>query len=170
MKKTNKLISILLVAVMLLSMAPLSLTAFAAVELTDITTDVTLKDTDGDGFYEIGTAEQLYAFANLVNAGNATINAELTDDILLNQNVIAADGSLNGEPSEFKKWTPIGTEEVNYAGVFDGAKHTISGLFYHGDGEYAGLFGYIKGKYKSESSGFIKELGLVDSYFLVEGT
>ncbi len=170
MKKTNKIISILLVLAMLLSMASLSLTASAADELTDSITDVTLKDTDGDNFYEIGTAEQLYAFANLVNAGNTAINAELTDDIVLNENVIAADGSLNGEPSEFKKWTPIGTTEENYAGIFDGARHTISGLFYHGDGEYAGLFGCTKGKYKSKSSGYIKELGLCDSYFLVEGT
>ena len=168
MKKTNKILSILLVIAMMLTIAPISV--FAADNLTDSITGVTLKDTDDDGYYEIETDDQLYAFANLVNAGNTAINAELTSDIVLNENVIAADGTLNGDPSQFTKWIPIGNKEAKYSGVFDGGKHTISGLFYHGTGEYAGFFGNIEGVYNSEEAGFVKDLGIVDSYFLIEST
>ena len=49
------------------------LTASAAAEDLTVTihtgAEVTLKDTDGDGFYDIGTADELYAFAEAVNGG-----------------------------------------------------------------------------------------------------
>lgn len=165
MKKTNKLTSILIVLSMLLSVT--SMTVLAADNLTDATTSVTLKDVDVDGLYEIGTAQELYAFANLVNAGNTSIGAELTADITLNENVLKEDGTLNGDGTKFKHWVPIGTSENEYTGFFDGAKHTISGLYYSGDGAYAGLFGAVEGKYNSSTIGVIKRVGLVDSYFHV---
>ena len=36
---------------------------------------------DSDGFYSIGSATELYGFAELVNSGNASANAKLTADI-----------------------------------------------------------------------------------------
>ena len=51
--------------------------AAAAADITvniDTGASVTLKDTDGDGAYEIGNADQLYAFAAAVNADNEAIN------------------------------------------------------------------------------------------------
>ncbi len=162
MKKTTKLISILLVMAMLLSMAPM--TVLAAENLTDTTTSVTLKDSNGNGLYEIGTAAELYAFANLVNAGNTSVNVELTADITLNENVLKEDGTLNGDGTNFTPWVPIGGEENKFAGVFDGKKHTISGLYYNGTDTYVGLFGGVDGKYQSDTIGVIKNIAIVDSY------
>ena len=63
----KKLLSIILAILMIVTSVPM---AFAAEDLTDDITSVTLKDTDNDGYYEIATADELKAFANLVNAGN----------------------------------------------------------------------------------------------------
>ena len=162
MKKTTKLISVLLVMAMLLSMAPM--TVLAAENLTDTTTSVTLKDADGNGLYEIGTAAELYAFANLVNAGNTSVSVELTADITLNENVLKEDGTLNGDGTNFTPWVPIGGSENKFAGVFDGKNHTISGLYYNGTDTYVGLFGGVDGKYQSDTIGVIKNIAIVDSY------
>ncbi|MCD7946688.1 MAG: Ig-like domain-containing protein [Oscillospiraceae bacterium] len=83
-----------------------------------------------DGVYQIGTAEQLLWFAQQVNAGETTLQAELTADI-----------DLTGQ-----SWTPIGTSSTSspYAGVFDGNDHAITGLSYTGN-MYIGLFGYLRG-------------------------
>ncbi|MBQ8356865.1 MAG: hypothetical protein IJX39_03555 [Clostridia bacterium] len=101
----------------------------AAESLTDDTTETMLQDTDGDDYYEIGTAAELRAFANLVNAGSSSINAELTANIDL-QN---------------EEWTPIGTDtSAPFSGIFNGAGYTVSGLSITTIVEYVGLFGYVK--------------------------
>ena len=43
------------------------------------------------------------------------------------------------------EWTPIGTTEHPFSGVFDGQNYTISNLKVNSTSGYAGLFGYIKG-------------------------
>ena len=87
--------------------------------------------------YQIGTAEQLKRFRDIVNgAGGQTQNrgayAVLTTNI-----------DLNNEP-----WTPIGNytegNQIYYEGTFDGGGHTISGLNVTGEFVYAGLFGTVK--------------------------
>ncbi len=62
-----------------------------------------------DGFYELGTPEQLAWFASKVNAGNPDLNARLTASVDL-ANI---------------EWTPIGTPDVQYAGTFDGQMYPI---------------------------------------------
>ena len=43
-----------------------------------------------------------------------------------------------------KDWTPIGTDYDNsYKGTFDGGGHTITGLTFTTNDEYAGLFGWL---------------------------
>ena len=119
---------------------------------------VTLRDTDGDSYYEIGTVDELYAFAKLVNAGNNEINGELTADIVVNQNVLTEAGELNeAESSNFKEWTPIGTHVTVFRGNFDGAGYTISGL-YCLDILYASFIGYA-------IDTTVRNLGVLDSYF-----
>ena len=110
------------------------------------------------GYYGISSAEELYGFAAKVNGGSTSINGVLTADIVVNDSVLNAAGSLNGDGSNFTAWTPIGTESHKYAGTFDGNGHTVSGLYFNNTStSYVGLFGYVTG-------GTISNVGVVDSY------
>ena len=62
-----------------------------------------------NGVYQIGTAEDLEEFTALVNKGNRFANAQLTADI------------VKSSPS-----TMIGTDAIEYEGIFDGAGHSIT--------------------------------------------
>lgn len=90
--------------------------------------------------YQIATAENLAWFANAVNSGTTAINAALTADIQLN-----ADGSTANV------WTPIGTAENPFEGVFDGAGYTISGLYINSTEDNIGLFGVVNDTTESET-------------------
>ncbi len=81
-----------------------------------------------DGSYTVYNANGLMNVAELVNGGKTDIN------ITLDKNI-----DLTG-----KVWTPIGTDYDNsYTGTFDGGGHTITGLTFTTNDEYAGLFGYL---------------------------
>ena len=120
-------------------------------------------DDSKDAVYEISNAGQLYWFAGLVNGTlsgetqNKSANAVLTADIVVNENVLKSDGTVN--EGTFKEWTPIGIYFYkSYGGIFDGQNHTISGLYFsQGDKMYLGLFGINAGK--------ISNVGILDSYF-----
>ena len=136
----------------------------AAADLT-VTIDtggkVTLKDADGDGYYEISTADELYAFAAAVNGGNRAINGKLTANIVVNQNMLTSDGDLNGDGSDFRAWIPINNSSINgYNGTFDGGEHTVSSLYFNNiNTKYVGLFGNVA------SSGKVANVGVIDTYF-----
>ena len=130
----------------------------------DLTTNK--YDIDGDKIndevYEISNAGQLYWFAGLVNGTlsgvpqNTSANAVLTKDIVVNENVLKPDGTLN--EGSFKEWTPIATSASPYTGIFEGQNHTISGLYFNQEDSYdVGLFGRNNGK--------IANAGILDSYF-----
>ncbi|WP_458009705.1 GLUG motif-containing protein [Jutongia sp. SJQ-6] len=119
-------------------------------------------DDSKDAVYEISNAGQLYWFAGLVNGTlsgetqNASANAVLTADIVVNKNVLKSDGTVN--EGTFKEWTPIATSASPYTGIFDGQNHTISGLYFNQEDSYdVGLFGRNNGK--------IANAGILDSYF-----
>ena len=127
-----------------------------------------------EGVYEIATAADLYKFAQLVNGVATDINGKLTANICVNacgegESVLNADGSLNGGGSNFTPWIPIGTENQKFNGTFDGAGHTISGLYVDG-AEYAGLFGYVfvDNINVEDEKGVVKNVGIEDSY--ISGT
>ena len=81
-----------------------------------------------DGSYKVYNADGLMNIAELVNGGKTDIN------ITLDKNI-----DLTG-----KAWTPIGTDYDNsYKGTFDGGGHTITGLTFTTNDEYAGLFGWL---------------------------
>ena len=83
---------------------------------------------EDDGSYTVTSADGLMNVAELVNGGKSDINITLDTDI-----------DLTG-----KDWTPIGTDYDNsYKGTFDGGGHTITGLTFTTNDEYAGLFGYL---------------------------
>lgn len=126
------------------------------------------RPTIGDGKtepYQIGTAAELYWFAGLVNGTlpnvekNASSNAILTADIIVNKGVLDANKDLvSGK--DFIPWTPIGTSDVPYTGTFDGKGYTISRLYFNNPTSYyVGLFGCIG------ANGKISNVGVLDSYF-----
>lgn len=93
---------------------------------------VEIPTLNNEGYYEIETADDLFWFAQYVNAGNKEIKAKLMNDIDL----------------ENRSWTPIGTyrEAISFIdnpfkGIFDGQNHVIKNLNVHiTDGTEAGLF------------------------------
>ena len=117
--------------------------------------------------YEIGNAGQLYWFAGMVNgtldgvAQNSSVNAVLTADITVNENVLDANGNPNS--GTFRSWMPIGNSSYICTGLFDGRGHTVSGLYFNDSStDNVGMFGYIKNK---NSDFRITNVGVVDSYF-----
>ena len=83
---------------------------------------------ESNGSYTVTSADGLMNVAELVNGGKTDIN------ITLDKNI-----DLTG-----KDWTPIGTDYDNsYTGTFDGGGHTITGLTFTTNDEYAGLFGWL---------------------------
>ena len=184
MKKTrNKLIISLLLSLSMLValLGAFSLTASAAAaEDISVTIDtgasITLRDTDGDGAYEIGNADELYAFAAAVNGGNTAINGELTANIVVNQNVLKDDGTLNGDGSNFRVWTLIGYynseagRKTPYTGIFDGNGYTVSGLYFNNsEAKYVGLFGWLGGIDANKGNGTVQNVGVIDSYLSGKG-
>ncbi len=168
MKTTNKtikkILSIAMCLALVMSYVPaVSLNASAATTDLTVTIDtgasVTLKDADGDGYYDIGTADELYAFAAAVNGGNTNINGELTADIVVNENVLDENGDLNGTGSDFRVWTPIGEYNKEYCGTFDGNEYTIFGLYFNNTASYVGLFARVY------NSGKVQNVKVEDFYF-----
>lgn len=104
--------------IMTVSLLPLTLLA-----------SVNVPNVNSDGFYEIGTADELFWFAEQVNSGNTSVSAALTGDI-----------DLGG-----KAWTPIGGGEWAFSGTFDGNGHTVAGLSVTADGDLSGIFGKCVG-------------------------
>lgn len=83
---------------------------------------------DGDGYYLLGSVEDVEWFADYVEAGNTTANAVLTADI----------------DYEGQTHTPIGQNDTRkFNGVFDGQHHHIKNL--HMTGTNTGFFGYVRG-------------------------
>ena len=76
---------------------------------------------NADGYYELGSADDMLAFAQKVNAGEKELNAVLTNDI-----------DMTG-----KTWTPI----TEYAGTFDGQNHKIENLTFESTDKKQGIFG-----------------------------
>lgn len=131
---------------------------------------IDLKIPEGDGAgtpYKIGTAEELYWFAGLVNGTlpgvkkDLSANAILTDDIIVNTGVLDPNKDLVSG-NDFIEWIPIGKSSSDdaYTGTFDGNGHTISGLYFNKSNSwYVGLFGCIG------AEGKISNVGVSDSYF-----
>lgn len=97
---------------------------------------------------EISLPEDLAIFAHAVNHGDLSGRADLTVRL-------TADLDMTGF-----RWVPIGFEEAEFAGLFDGCGHTIRGLTIQkkGPGNY-GLFGHVSGTVQNvASAGTIQNL------------
>ena len=122
-----------------------------------------------DNPYQISSADDLEEFRDIVNGENGKTRnssacAILKNDIVLNNDVLNSDGSLNEEKaSTFEEWTPIGynkgtDDNIPYNGTFDGNGHTVSGIYINTYEDNQGLFGYIG------IGGTVKDLGIEDSW------
>lgn len=124
---------------------------------------------EGDGSqespYQIGTAEELFWFAELVNgtlqdgtAQNTYACAELTADIVFDEDDYAQHST---------EWIPIGWDSSEYSGIFDGDGHSVSGVMISGnsDSNYGdvGFFGNIA------PEGVVQNLTITDSEIKSEG-
>ena len=109
-----------------------------------------------NGCYQIGTVEELFGFANIVNSSVYTIVpfcAQLTKDIVINKDVqVNKKGAI--------QWIPI----RDFDGVFDGQGHTISGLYFNDTTvTNAGLFASVNNQ-SPLSEAVIKNINLADAY------
>ena len=106
-----------------------------------------------DGMYQIATPQDLTEFAELVNSGEAYINAVLTDDI----DMAGAEWDL---PISYDSAGELGIRY--YIGTFDGQGHTISNLTIDGKSHgvnCGGLFG------KGHADAVLRNLIVKDCYF-----
>ena len=112
--------------------------------------------------YIISSGGQLAYLANLVNDGNsyyAACHYKLGSDILLNETDNFDSWAENAPENE---WTPIGYSKDDdtysyFTGTFDGADHTIYGMYIAEETDYAGLFGIVR-------NGLVKNLCLSGAY------
>ena len=96
-------------------------------------TPMTGSGTESDP-YQIGTAEQLKRFRDIVNGSNGQTQNRGAYAVL------TADVDLENDA-----WTPIGPDRDSaYTGTFDGKGYTIKNLNVSGSGNI-GLFGYVSG-------------------------
>ena len=101
--------------------------------------------------YQIGSADDLRAFAEKVNGGERDASAVLTDDIVLNEKIEVDENGTVTNGDKLDRWIPIGNSIDNpYEGNFNGDGHTISGLYIDSNANYQGLFGYVSGSGKIE--------------------
>ncbi len=93
---------------------------------------VAVADEEASADIVISSAEDLVAFASLINEGETYEGMKV---------VLSANINLNGE-----SFTPIGTEDSPFCGTFDGGSYIISGLSVTGtdDEPNVALFGYVE--------------------------
>ena len=128
MKRTKKLISILLAALMIFAIMPMAVSA-ATVEPT------ANWGADANGVYHITNVNDLFAFAAKVN----------TDKHFFTGETVSLETDIDLKDV---KWTTIGSNktECYFDGTFDGNGHAIKNLSMSGtkSSDYIGFFGFIK--------------------------
>ena len=105
-----------------------------------------------DGCYAISDAAELYGFAAFVSGRhkmslrkNSDVCGKLTEDIVINRNVLK-DGELDSaNVTTFLPWEPI----LTFGGDFLGNGHKISGLFISRDSTMQGFFATANTRYDS---------------------
>ena len=108
--------------------------------------DRSVPQRSSTGTYLISKPSELAWFSDLVSGrlsgidANPSANATVTDDLLMNINV-------DDESFGLTEWSPIGTENHPFNGVFNGGGFNIAGLYTSSssgeNGKNVGLFGFI---------------------------
>ena len=99
--------------------------------------------------YVIPNLKRLKEFRDEVNAGNnfSGITVIQIADIKMNEGKYTIDDET-GEitfAEDAEQWEPIGNlgiSSARFAGIYDGGKHTVSGIYIDSNMEYIGMFGY----------------------------
>ena len=104
-----------------------------------------------DDPYKISTGAELAYLAQQVNAGESYSGKyfTLTSDIQLNE--LDKDGmpkAAEGQTGAYP-WIPIGNNNKKFQGTFDGAGHTVEGLYINEKKTLRGLFGTSAGTVKN---------------------
>ena len=104
-----------------------------------------------DDPYKISTGAELAYLAQQVNAGESYSGKyfTLTSDIQLNE--LDKDGmpkAAEGQTGAYP-WIPIGNNKKKFQGTFDGAGHTVEGLYINEKKTLRGLFGISAGTVKN---------------------
>lgn len=104
-----------------------------------------------DDPYKISTGAELAYLAQQVNAGESYSGKyfTLTSDIQLNE--LDKDGmpkAAEGQTGAYP-WIPIGNNKKKFQGTFDGAGHTVEGLYINEKKALRGLFGISAGTVKN---------------------
>ena len=107
--------------------------------------------------YLIKDAADLYGLSELSKSNNFSGKyIKVVNDITVNRNAASEWSGV----APMNEWTPIGRgSETAFAGTFDGAGHTISGLYVNSSEQYVGLFG------RTAVGSTVKNLRLENSYF-----
>ncbi len=120
---------------------------------------------DSDGCYAISTVEELYGYAEVVNASKTHDECgKLTEDLI----VSTYDWFSSDEE---RAWKPIPL----FRGVFDGQNHTIKGLhFAVSDSSNMGMFAELRGFMSDdgmsvEKPAVVKNLGLLKTEYTGAG-
>ena len=163
----KRLLSFVLAVLMVCTLIPATdVTKVYAAEGDTSTEPVIQGNGTKDDPYQIGTADQLYWFAALLDGRdgitqNLNANAVLIADITVNEGVLDADGNLASDTSGFVTWTPpckdAGRSDKAYQGTFDGKGHTILGLYAPDTTAKCAFIG--------SCDGTIRNLGITDSFF-----
>ncbi len=163
----KKRLSILLTAILVLSMTLSSVSAFAAdapVADSVYAGDYTLQDKylekysddkeNGVKQYDVYNADAFWSLVSLISTtadGFEGCTISLKCDLVYNTG--KASDWASTKPSVL--WNTIGNDTVPFKGTFDGEGHTISGIYV--EGKNIGLFGRVAGA-------TIKNVGLINSY------
>ncbi|MBQ9519413.1 MAG: hypothetical protein IJR59_05930 [Firmicutes bacterium] len=113
--------------------------------------DVSAPAKDSEGYYLVGTADELYWIADRVNKEYyMDVKVKLTQDIAVNP------GEVTGADATLRQWVPLGGDTYNFVGEIDGQGHKITGLCCY-NRELSGLIGY--------NHGVVRNLGIENSFF-----
>ena len=106
-----------------------------------------------DSCYQITTKEELYAVPDIF----ALECIELQNDIVVNENLLDADGNPDSTRNDIMFWEPF-----EFGGIFEGNGHTISGLY----SKRMGPVGFFLKLYTGAGKPpVVRNLGIKDSYF-----
>jgi len=105
-------------------------------------------DTNSEPFV-ISSPAQLKLLSDIVNGLNTNPPLGATDSSTYKL--------VRGIDMNSLQWTPIGSEDSPFKGIFDGDNHTIKGLFIDTDQGFQGLFGCI-------DSAIVKKINLAECH------